>query len=218
MTDLDLSKQAAAAKALDHICDGMVVGLGTGSTAEHFVRLLSEKKLDIVSVATSDHIDSLARSYGIKTAKLEDYDFLDVDVDGADEIDPDFNLIKGGGGAHTSEKRVAEKSRLFVVIADHTKFVDSLGAFPVAVEFEPEYRSDVEDALLGLGGGPVVREGFVSDRGNMIFDTSFDIVDPLLLEVAINKIEGVVENGIFAKRRPEIVIIAEGEDLKVLRR
>jgi ribose 5-phosphate isomerase A len=216
--DAGSSKRVAAEKALEYVKDGMVVGLGTGSTAEHFIRGLAKLKPKVVCVPTSLWSEKLARELGLKVEPLSAHPRIDLDVDGADEIDPQFNLIKGGGGAHTSEKRVAEKSKLFIVIADSSKLVKQLGKFPVAVEFDASKKDSVKEALSALGGVPVLREGFVSDRGNLIFDVRFNVQNPKKLEEEIDAISGVVENGIFARRRPEVVIIGEGAQAGIISR
>lgn len=216
--DVERSKKAAAEKAAEYIRDGMVVGLGTGSTAEYFIKKLAEKRLDIVVIPTSKRSEALAERLGMKLASIDGYDELDVDVDGADEIGPEFNLIKGGGGAHTSEKRVAEKAKKFIVIADYSKMVEKLGCFPVAVEVEPSKKDSVTKKLVSLGGKPLLREGFVTDRGNIIIDTKFKIENPRGLENLLNLIPGVIENGIFSRRRPEIVILGRRDKVEVLKR
>ncbi len=172
--------------------------------------------LEITGVATSERTRILAEDLGITVVPISECDRIDIDVDGADEIDPLFNLIKGGGGAHTSEKRVAEKSDKFIVIADASKLVDQLGEFPVAVEVEAGKKESVIRGLIDLGGKPVLREGFITDRGNIVLDTYFDITDPLDLELSINRLDGVVENGIFASRRPEIVLVGDDSGIKII--
>jgi ribose 5-phosphate isomerase A len=214
--DADSSKRAAAKKALEYVEDGMVLGLGTGSTAEYFIQGLAKLKPKVVCVSTSLRTTKLARALGLNVESIEAHPRIDLDVDGADEIDPQFNLIKGGGGAHTTEKRVAEKSELFIVIADYNKLVEQLGKFPVAVELEAKKREHVEKQLRALGGNPVLRVGFLTDRGNIILDVRFNIQNPKKLEEEIDAIFGVVENGIFARRRPEIVILGEGTEAGII--
>jgi ribose 5-phosphate isomerase A len=216
--DLDPLKRIAAEKALDYVVDGMVVGIGTGSTADHFIRGLAQRRMNVVCVPTSLRSEKLAKQLGLRVESLVSHPSLDLDVDGADEIDPSFNLIKGGGGAHTSEKRVAEKSKLFVVIADYTKLVPKLGKFPVAIEFMESKKEGVEEALKALGGVPVLRRGFVTDRNNLIFDVRFNIQNPKNLEEEINAVSGVVENGIFACRRADVVIVGEGDEAHIVQK
>ena len=218
--DLELSKKSAAAKALEYVEDGMVLGLGTGSTANYFIELLAEKikeeDLSIVGIPTSTRTKELALGLGIKLSTLEQHQ-PDLDVDGADQIDAEFNLIKGGGGAHTREKKVATASKRFIVIADSTKLVDTLD-WHVPIEVLPQSREQVEQKLLEIGGKPELRENFTTDGGNLILDTKIEIPDALELESRLNSIPGVIDNGIFAKRRPELVIMGKGGGTKVMER
>jgi len=219
--NLKQSKKTAAGKALDYVRDGMVVGLGTGSTANYFIEFLSWKikgeNLNLIAISTSKRTDEVAKKLGIGLSNLNQHPQLDLDVDGADEIDPEFNLIKGGGGAHTMEKRIAMAAKKFIVIADSGKLVDRLER-AVPVEVSPSARESVEQELRRIGGNPQLRENFLTDMGNLILDTKFKIDDPLKLESELNSIPGVVDNGIFARRRPEIVIIGYGENVKILER
>ena len=218
--DPELSKKSAAAKALEYVEDGMVLGLGTGSTANYFIELLAEKikegNLSIIGIPTSTRTKELALGLGIELSTLEQHQ-PDLDVDGADQIDAEFNLIKGGGGAHTREKKVATASKRFIVIADPTKLVDRLD-WHVPIEVLPHSREQVEQKLLEIGGKPELRENFTTDGGNLILDTKIEIPDALELESRLNSIPGVIDNGIFAKRRPEIVIMGKGEGAEVIER
>lgn len=155
---------------------------------------------------------------GIPLSTLDVHPEIDLDIDGADEIDKNFNLIKGGGGAHTMEKIVANASRNFIVIADHTKIVDKLGNFPVPIEIYPDKQKSVEDELRKMGGIPKLRGNFKTDNGNFILDTKFIIKNPAELEERINSISGVVDNGIFSKRKPDIVIVGYANKVKILHR
>jgi ribose 5-phosphate isomerase A len=216
--EIEQSKKTAAEKAVEYIREGMVVGLGTGSTAEYAIKEIADRKLDITGIPTSERTEKLARELKIQLASIEDYGDVDVDIDGADEVDPEFNLIKGGGGAHTREKRVAEKAKTFIVVVDHMKLVKKLGNFPVAVEVTPSEKKIVEEELKKLGGIPRLRENFITDNGNIIIDAKFNIKNPQKLEEEINKIPGVVENGIFSRRKPEIVVAGYNREVKILER
>lgn len=219
---VDASKKAAGERAVDYVKDGMVLGLGTGSTVRYFIERLSahikERSLNVTCIPTSIASEKLARSLGIKLSTLNEHPQIDLDVDGADEVDPRFNLIKGGGGAHTREKIIACASREFIVIVDKSKMVNRLGNFPVPVEVLPFSEAYVARQISAMGGLPRRREGFVTDSGNMILDCLFNIIDPGKLEDDIKCIPGVVEDGVFAKRRPDKVIVADGKSVKILER
>lgn len=210
--DVDAYKRAAAAAAVEAVRSGMRLGLGTGSTARHFVELLAERVrggLDIVAVPTSEETRRDAERLGIPLATLDEAPELDLTVDGADEIDPNLNLIKGGGGALLREKIVATASSRMVVIADESKMVPILGAFPVAVEVVrfglAATRRAVEAAAAAAGcAGPAIlrrsKDGhaFVTDEGHWILDAALErIVDPGLLAERLAAIPGVVEHGLF---------------------
>ena len=216
--DIELSKKIAAERAVEFVKDGMLVGLGTGSTAEYAIRKLAKKNLDIIAIPTSKRTEKLAKKLKIPLAKMNEYREIDMDIDGADEVDPQFNLIKGGGGAHTREKRIAERAKVFIVIVDHTKLVKKLGNFPVAIEVESSKRNFVEEKLKKLGGIPRLRKNFITDSGNIIIDTRFDIENPYELEEKLDSIPGVIENGIFSKRKPEMVIVGYGTEVEILKR
>ena len=205
-------KKLAAARALEFVEPGMRLGLGTGSTADEFVRLLAAKVtngFDVIGVPTSERTAKLASSLGIRLATLEELPQLDLTIDGADEIGPQLALVKGGGGALLREKIVAAASARMVVIADATKVVDPLGAFPLPIEVNPfglgSTRLKVSAAAseLGLGGDVKLRttadgKPFVTDGGHFILDASFRrIPDPLSLSRALFEIPGVVEHGLF---------------------
>lgn len=205
-------KRAAAARAADLIEPGMRVGLGTGSTAALFVAALAERAargLDVVCVATSQATEHLARDLGLKLSTLDDLPLLDITVDGADEIDGQLRLIKGGGGALLREKIVATASDRMVVIADHTKQVAVLGAFPLPVEVVPFGLTATRNMIellagdVGCTGEITLRRGldhapFVTDSGHHILDCAFGrIDDPEGLDEALKLIPGVVENGLF---------------------
>ncbi|MCE1235183.1 MAG: ribose-5-phosphate isomerase RpiA [Hyphomicrobiales bacterium] len=207
----DLKKQAAAA-ALDFVEPGMRLGIGTGSTADEFTRLLGAKVaggFDVVGVPTSERTAALARSLGIRLATLDELPELDLTIDGADEIGPALALIKGGGGAHLREKIVAAASARMVVIADASKVVETLGAFPLPIEVNAfglrstTLKIEKAAAALGLSGALVKRvradgSDFVTDGGHLILDASFRrIPDPMSLARALVDIPGVVEHGLF---------------------
>jgi len=214
----DQMKAAAAREALGFV-DGGVIGVGTGSTVNHFIDGLAEIT-DQFSGAVSSSEASTRRleSHGIEVLDLNDVGELAIYVDGADEADGALNLIKGGGGALTREKIVAAASRSFICIADDSKLVDVLGSFPLPVEVIPMARAYVSRCLSALGGKPVLREGFITDNGNVILDLhGLQIDDPAALESAINQITGVVTNGIFARRPADLLLLGTAGGVKTLR-
>ena len=221
-TDAEASKKAAGEKAVSYVRNGMILGLGTGSTVRYFIEKLAaqikEQGMDITAVPTSVASEKLASSLGIKLSTVNEHPKMDLDVDGADEVDPKFNLIKGGGGAHTREKIIASASKEFIVIVDRSKLVSRLGNFPVPVEVLPFSEKYVWGEIVAMGGLPHRRAGFVTDSGNIILDCRFNIIDPEKLETDLKCISGVVEDGVFAKRRPEKVIVADGKNVKILER
>ncbi len=212
MTRDDMKKMAAEA-ALEYVEAGSVVGVGTGSTANHFIDALAGIKHRIDgAVASSEATAERLRSHGILVMDLNEVVELPVYVDGADESNRYLQLIKGGGGALTREKIVAAASRTFVCVADDSKLVDILGAFPLPIEVIPMARSYVAREIVKLGGQPVLREGFTTDNGNIILDVhNMQIMEPAKLETALNQIAGVVTNGLFANR-PADVLLLGGED------
>ena len=210
--DIDAQKRAAAARAIDFVRPGMRLGLGTGSTARHFVELLGERVragLDVMAVATSEATRLDAERCGVPLTTLDDTPALDLTVDGADEIAPDLSLIKGGGGALLREKIVAQASARMVVIADESKWVATLGRFPLPIEVEPfglgATRRAVELACAEAGapGPAVLRRGkdghaFVTDGGHWLLDAALQrIADPKALAERLSPIAGVVEHGLF---------------------
>lgn len=211
-------KRAVAEAALDYIEIGDVIGVGTGSTANFFIDALGRIKGSIDgAVASSEASAARLRGQGIRVLELNDCDDLPLYVDGADEVDRNLCLIKGGGGALTREKIVAGASRRFVCIVDASKEVDVLGDFPLPVEVIPMARSMVARRLVGEGGIPELRVDFVTDNGNLILDVkNLSITDPVGLEKRLNNIPGVVTNGLFALRPADIVLV--GEDGGVRRR
>jgi ribose 5-phosphate isomerase A len=206
-------KRAAALAALEHIKSGMKVGLGTGTTANHFISALGEKAksgLDVICVATSKQSHELAKAVGLKVATLDQHDWLDVTVDGADEVDPQLNLIKGGGGSLLYEKIVATSSKNMIVIADQSKRVVKLGNFPLPVEIVPfgykatAWKLQKAFDLLKLKPKMTLRvkdgKPFVTDGRHAIIDCAVgEIPDPQRLDAILNTIPGVVETGTFIR-------------------
>jgi ribose 5-phosphate isomerase A len=207
--DQDAQKKAVAIAAIDYINNDMIVGVGTGSTANYFIDALAAIKHRIEgTVASSEASAERLRSHGIRVSELNAVDRVDVYIDGADESTRHLHLIKGGGGALTREKIVAGSAEQFICIADESKLVDRLGAFPLPIEVIPMARGLVARQLLALGGNPFLREGFTTDNGNLILDVhNLDIKDPPALESAINQMTGVVCNGIFAARAADVLLI-----------
>lgn len=212
------AKRLAGEKAIDYVEDGMIVGVGTGSTVAYFIDALARIKHRIAgAVSSSEQSTARLRGHGIEVMELNDTGPLPLYVDGADECDPGKCLIKGGGAALTREKIIAQASERFVCIIDPTKRVDVLGRFPLPVEVIPMARSLVARELVELTGGqPVWRQGTVTDNGNWILDVhNLRITDPVAMEQAINQLPGVVSVGLFARRRADVVIVG-GEPPLVL--
>ena len=206
----DEMKKAAAAAAIDYVESGMIVGIGTGSTANHFIDLLAEIKGKIDgTVASSEASADRLRGHGIPVMSLNEAGQLSLYVDGADESNKYLHLIKGGGGALTREKIVAAASEKFVCIADESKLVDVMGSFPLPVEVIPMARSYVAREIVSrTGGTPILREGFTTDNGNVILDIhDLEIMEPVKLENELNSIVGVVTNGLFAARPADVLIL-----------
>ena len=204
------AKRLAAEKAVEYVEDGMIVGVGTGSTVAYFIDALSAWK-DRIEGAVSSSEQSTARlkAHGIEVIDLNTAGSLSLYVDGADECDPHKRLIKGGGAALTREKIIAEASERFVCIIDPSKQVDVLGKFPLPVEVVPMARSLVAREILRITGGqPVWRDGVVTDNGNVILDIhNLSIIDPVGTERELNQVPGVVSVGLFARRPADIVIV-----------
>lgn len=216
----DELKRRVAAAALDTLGDARVIGVGTGSTVNHFIDALSARR-DRIEGAVSSSEASTARlqQAGIPVLELNSTGDLDVYVDGADEATRHLQLIKGGGGALTREKIVAAASRRFVCIVDESKLVDVLGEFPLPVEVIPMARSYVARRLTALGGRPEWRKDFVTDNGNQILDVrNLKILEPAALEAEINNIAGVVTVGLFARRPADILLVGTGSGVREMRR
>ena len=212
------AKRLAAVKAIDYVEDGMIVGVGTGSTVAYFIDALAPWRDRIAgAVSSSEQSTARLKSHGIEVIDLNSAGTLSVYVDGADECDPHKRLIKGGGAALTREKIIAEASKTFVCIVDPSKQVPVLGKFPLPVEVIPMARSLVAREILALTGGqPVWRDGVVTDNGNLILDVhNLSITDPVKLEQQLNQIPGVVTVGLFARRPADVVIIG-GQPPQVL--
>ena len=213
----DELKRMAAEAAIEYV-DGGIIGVGTGSTVNHFIDLLAEIKHKIDGAVSSSEVSTeRMRAHGIPVMDLNAAGELDLYVDGADESTKFLHLIKGGGGALTREKIVAGASRKFVCIADSSKLVDVLGEFPLPVEVIPMARSHVARQLVKLGGTPVWRENFTTDNGNIILDVhNLRIMEPTKMEQEINNIAGVVTTGIFAIRPADVLILGTEEGIKTL--
>jgi len=209
----DALKRAVAEAALAHVENGEILGVGTGSTANHFIDGLRAIRHKVAgAVASSEATKQRLQAIGIEVVDLNHVDHIGVYVDGADEINAALEMIKGGGGALTREKIVAALARKFVCIADESKWVAKLGAFPLPIEVIPMARSMIARELVKMGGSPVHRVGFVTDNGNVILDTyGLDISNAVELETRLNNLVGVVTNGLFA-RRPADVLLLGGRD------
>ena len=214
----DEMKKVAAQAALEYLPDGGVIGVGTGSTVNHFIDLLAPLKHKIEgAVSSSEASTERMKSHGIPVFDLNAVGDLEIYVDGADESNKFLHLIKGGGGALTREKIVAAASKKFVCIADESKLVDVLGDFPLPVEVIPMARSYVARQIVKLGGTPVWRENFVTDNGNIILDVqNLQIMEPVKLEEQLNHITGVVTNGLFARRPADVLILGTPDGAKTV--
>lgn len=205
----DQAKKAAAEAALKYVVPGEVLGVGTGSTVNYFIDALAAMRDDIPgAVSSSNASTERLRKVGIPVLDLNKTGTLSVYVDGADEANRHLQLIKGGGGALTREKIIAAASRQFVCIADESKLVPLLGKFPLPVEVVPMAQSYVGREMVKLGGQPYLREGFVTDNGNIILDVrGLEIANAVELERRINQIVGVVTVGLFAQRPADVLIL-----------
>ena len=218
----DEMKKAVADAALAYIEpkleNSTVLGIGTGSTANLFIDALAGIKGKInATVASSDASAQRLKSHGIPVYELNTVDQVDFYIDGADESNEALQLIKGGGAALTREKIVTAVAREFICIADESKLVHTLGAFPLPVEVIPMARSHVARELVKLGGDPVYREGVVTDNGNVILDVyNFSIPQPLAMEEKINNITGVVTNGLFALKPADVLLLATPEGVRTI--
>ncbi|BAV34851.1 ribose 5-phosphate isomerase [Sulfuricaulis limicola] len=214
----DEKKKAVALAALEYVESGWVIGVGTGSTANHFIDGLAKikGKLD-GAVASSNATADRLKKVGIPVLDLNSTGDLPLYVDGADEATKHLHLIKGGGGALTREKIVAAASAKFVCIADDSKLVDVLGRFPLPVEVIPMARSLVARRIVELGGQPVLRENFKTDNGNIILDVhNLKIMNPVELEEKLDHLAGVVTNGLFARRPADVLLLASDQGVRKL--
>lgn len=211
----DLEKQRAAERALAFVEDGMIVGVGTGSTVAYFIEGLGKWRDRIEgAVSSSEQSTKLLKERGIRVLDLNATGDLSLYVDGADECDGHKRLIKGGGAALTREKIIAAASRKFVCIIDRAKRVDVLGKFPLPIEVVPMARSYVGRQIIKRGGLPVWRESVTTDNGNVVIDVhNLSIVDPVGLERELNQIAGVVTVGLFAQRPADVVLIGDSDTL-----
>ncbi|ABM00939.1 ribose-5-phosphate isomerase RpiA [Shewanella amazonensis] len=214
----DEMKKAAAWAALKYVEKDSIVGVGTGSTVNHFIDALGTIKADIEgAVSSSEASTAKLKALGIPVYDLNSVDRLSVYVDGADEINGQMDMIKGGGAALTREKIVAAVADKFICIVDNTKEVAILGEFPLPVEVIPMARSYVARELVKLGGDPVYREGVVTDNGNVILDVhNMKIMEPKKLEAQINGIVGVVTNGLFAHRGADVLLVGTPDGVKTV--
>lgn len=216
--DKETGKKAAAQAALEFIKEDMVIGVGSGSTVHHFIDALASVKARIEG-AVSSSVESTNRlkALSIPVLDLNSAGEIQFYFDGADEVNTAHQMIKGGGGALTREKIIATASKKFICMVDESKVVDLLGEFPVAVEVIPMARSYVGRQIVLLGGDPVYREGFVTDNGNIILDVfNLKLLEPRVMEEKLKAIVGVVENGVFARRSADVVLVGGQSGVKKL--
>ncbi|WP_026913100.1 ribose-5-phosphate isomerase RpiA [Perlucidibaca piscinae] len=216
----DALKRAAAQAALAYVREDEILGVGTGSTANHFIDGLKDIRHKVrAAVASSEATRQRLQAIGIEVVDLNQVDRISIYVDGADEINPALEMIKGGGGALTREKIVAALAEQFICIADDSKWVQQLGAFPLPIEVIPMARSLIARELVKLGGSPVYRTGFVTDNGNVILDTyGLDISRAVELETRLNNLVGVVTNGLFARRPADVLLLSGAAGVKTVTR
>lgn len=220
MSDQETLKRQAAEAAFEHVREGEWLGVGTGSTVNHFIDVLAERRPELAGcVSSSEATTERLKAAGFEVVELNAAGDLPLYVDGADEANDHLELIKGGGGALTREKVIAGASRRFVCMVDASKRVDLLGRFPLPVEVIPMARSFVARRLVRLGGEPELREGFTSDNGNPVLDVhNLDILNPIEMEDAINAIPGVVTVGLFARRPADVLLIAAAGGVETIQR
>jgi ribose 5-phosphate isomerase A len=218
MTNTLENKRRAAQAALPWLAAHEVIGIGTGSTVEHFINCIAVDRGNLKAVvSSSNHSTRLLEAAGFRVLDLNEVGELPVYIDGADATNAARQLIKGGGGALTREKIIAEAARVFVCIADASKLVATLGAFPLPVEVIPMARALVARRLGDIGGRPVLRAGCITDNGNHILDVhDLSITDPVALESALNQIPGVVTVGLFARRTADVLLLGSDTGVKQL--
>lgn len=212
----DLEKKKVAERAIAYIQPNQIVGVGTGSTARYFIEALAQMNQPIAgAVASSKETEYLLKQHNIEVIELNHITNLSIYVDGADEFNSLRYLIKGGGGALTREKVIAQMAKQFICIVDSSKKTRCLGQFPLPIEVIPMARSFVAREIIKLGAEPIYRENFITDNGNIILDAFHcSISRPIEFEETINHIPGVVGNGLFAKRPADIILIGESDILK----
>lgn len=220
-------KRLCAKEALKYVRDGMVLGVGSGSTVREFVLLLEKSEIDIskiICIPSSYDTEMMLIENGMVVGRLNQHPVIDLTIDGADRVDAKLNVIKGGGGALLREKIIAAAAKKVIIIVDKTKIVETLGGtFPIPVEVIPHAQTYVSQELKKLQGTPNLRKASdklgptITDNGNIILDTDFqDIPNPQQLETQLNNLPGVMENGLFPSRLIDLVILADGKDIKVL--
>ena len=215
----DAAKKQAGRRAAEYVEDGMRVGLGTGSTVRHTILALGERKPRITCAATSERTAKLASGLGLPVLPPDELGALDLAIDGADEVDLRLNLVKGGGGAHTREKIVAQMASRFIVVVDESKLVDRLGAFGLPLEVLGFAPGAVAARVRALGASQVTPRPGRSDNGNLLYDARFPaIADPAALARELEAIPGLVEHGIFLGERVERVIVAGSGGIRELTR
>ena len=218
--DKEEKKKQSAEKAYEIVKKGLnrdtVLGIGTGSTTNYFIEILNQEKLDLKgAVCSSNASEEYLKKSNIKILSLNDVHKIDFYVDGADEFNSRKELIKGGGGALTREKILAHSSETFICIVDDSKYSDLLGNFPVPIEVIELARSAISREVMKMGGRPVYRNNFVTDNGHQIIDVhNLDLNVPYETEQTINKIPGVVENGIFSSRKADIILLSTDSGVK----
>ena len=220
MSSSDLKKQAVARAAIEYVEYDDIVGVGTGSTVDFFIEYLKPIKNKISgAVASSISTQEKLEANGIRVLDLNDVSDIPIYIDGADEVNSNFQLIKGGGGALTREKIIAGASNKFLCIVDDSKVVDVLGKFPLPLEVVPMARSFVAREVIKKKGMPVWRENFITDNGNIILDINhMEIFEPILLEKDLNKIPGVLTVGLFAERPADHVLVSREKDVIALQK